>query len=182
MADFAGKIANTAKKILVSVGKNNKPIYTVMAIATANGIFKPISSLTDKKEKPEARKYAALREFATECVAVPTYWSCGVGAAALGAKLFKDNPEKKAMARANMMFLGVCIAAFLVIPAVCSGALWLLDEALGKHKSTQNAPSKLDITSKGPDVQVHTDIETKFSGNIYRPNMNTFINKGGLKI
>lgn len=182
MADLTGKIANTAKKILVSVGKNNKPTYAVMAIATANGIFKPISSLTDKKEKPEARKYAALREFVTECVAVPTYWSCGVGAAAVGAKLFKDNPEKKAMARANMMFLGVCTAALLVIPAVCSGALWVLDEVLGKHKHKKNEPAKLDIVSKSPEVQVHQDVETKFGANIYRPSMNTFINKGGLKI
>ena len=182
MADFAGKIANTAKKILISVGKNNKPTYAVMSIATANGIFKPISSLTDKKEKPEARRYAALREFATECVAVPTYWACGVGASALGAKLFKDNPEKKAMAKANMMFLGVCTAALLVIPAVCSGVLWLIDEALDKHKPKQNDASKLDVVSKSPEVQIHTDTETKFGENLYRPSMNTFINKGGLKI
>lgn len=182
MAELTGKIANTAKKILVSVGKNNKPTYAVMAIATANGIFKPISSLTDKKEKPEARKYAALREFATECVAVPTYWACGVGAATLGAKLFKDNPEKKAMAKANMMFLGVCTAALLVIPAVCSGALWVLDEVLGKHKPQNKESAKLDVVSKAPEVQVHTDISTKFGANIYRPSMSTFINKGGLKI
>lgn len=182
MADLMGKITNTAKNILVSVGKNNKPIYTVMAIATANGIFKPISSLTDKKEKPEARKYAALREFATECVAVPTYWACGVGAAALGSKLFKNNPEKSAMARANMMFLGVCVAAFLVIPAVCSGALLLLDKALGKDKQKQNEPAKLDVTSKSPEVEIHNDTVTKFGANIYRPSMSIFINKGGLKI
>ncbi len=182
MADLTGKIGNTVKKILVSVGKNNKPIYTVMAIATANGIFKPISSLTDKKEKPEARKYAALREFATECVAVPTYWACGVGAATLGAKLFKDNPEKKAIARANMMFLGVCTAAFVVIPAVCSGALIILDKILGKDKPEKNEPAKLDVTSKTPEVQVHSDISTKFGANLYRPSMNTFINRGGLKI
>lgn len=182
MADLTGKIAEIGKKILVSVGKNNKPTYAVMAIATANGIFKPISSLTDTKEKPEARKYAALREFATECVAVPTYWACGVGAATLGAKLFKDNPEKKAMARANMMFLGVCTAAVLVIPAVCSGALWLLDRALGKNKPPKNEPAKLDVTSKAPEVQVHTDTGTKFGANIYRPSMSTFISKGGLKI
>ena len=122
----------TLKKVLISVGKNNKPTYTVMAVATANGIFKPISSLTDRKEKPEARKYAALREFATEVVAVPTYWACGVGAAALGDKLFKNNPDKKAMARANMMFLGVCTAALLVIPAVCSVALMALDKIVKK--------------------------------------------------
>ncbi|MBO6180401.1 hypothetical protein J6O86_01785 [bacterium] len=182
MADLTGKITEIGKKILVSVGKNNKPTYAVMAIATANGIFKPISSLTDKKEKPEARKYAALREFATECVAVPTYWACGVGAATLGAKLFKDNPEKKAIARANMMFLGVCTAAVFVIPAVCSVALWTLDKALGKNKPHKKEPAKLDIISQAPEVQVYSDTGTKFGNNIYRPSMSTFLNNGGLKI
>ena len=182
MADLSGKITEIGKKILVSVGKNNKPTYAVMAIAAANGIFKPISSLTDKKEKPEARKYAALREFVTECVAIPTYWACGVGTAALGAKLFKDNPEKKAIARANMMFLGVCTAAVLVIPAVCSGAILVLDKALGKDKPMPKEPAKLDITSSAPEIQIQSDTSTKFGSNIYHPNMHTFINRGGLKI
>lgn len=173
---------DTLKNILISVGKNNKPTYAVMSVATANGIFKPISSLTDKKEKPEARKYAALREFATEVVAVPTYWACGAGAAALGAKLFKDNPEKKAMARTNMMFLGVCTAALLVIPAVCSGALMVLDKVIKKDNKPQE-PARLDVTSKASSVEIHntTDSKTKF-GNFYAPSMSVFTNRGGLKI
>ena len=144
MAGLMGNIADIGKKILISVGKNNKPTYTVMTIAAANGIFKPISSLTDKKEKPEARKYAALREFATECVAVPTF----------------------------------------VIPAVCSVALKILDKITGKNtnKKENQEPAKLDITSNAPEMQVHTDIQTKFGQNMYRPNMSTFLNKGGLKI
>ncbi len=182
MADFTDKIIKLGKKALVSVGKNNKPTYAVMSIAVANGIFKPISSLTDKKEKPEARKYAALREFVTECVAVPTYWACGVGAAAMGAKLFKDNPEKKAMARANMMFLGVCTAAVLVIPAVCSGALWVLDKALKKDKK-KDEPAKLNITSETAQMPIYnkSDVRTDF-GSFYQPSITAFANRGGLKI
>lgn len=183
MAGITDKILTIGKKALVSVGKNNKPTYAVMSIAAANGIFKPISSLTDKKEKPEARRYAALREFATECVAVPTYWACGVGAAAIGSKLFKDNPEKKAMARANMMFLGVCTAALLVIPAVCSGALWVLDKALKKDKKN-NEPAKLDVTAKSPEMAVYngkSDVKTDF-GSFYQPSITKFVGTGGLKI
>ena len=174
-------LTNTLKNVLESVGKNNKPTYTVMAVATANGIFKPISSLTDKKEKPEARKYAALREFATEVVAVPTYWACGVGAAAIGAKLFKNSPEKKAMARANMMFLGVCTAALLVIPAVCSAALLVLDKFVKKDKL--NEPARLNVSAPVVNSELHntTDQRTKF-GNIYSPSIASFVNRGGLKI
>lgn len=175
-------LTNVLKNILESVGKNNKPTYTVMAVATANGIFKPISSLTDKKEKPEARKYAALREFATEVVAVPTYWACGVGAAAIGAKLFKNNPEKKTMARANMMFLGVCTAALLVIPAVCSAALLVLDKFVKKDNKV-NEPARLNVNASVANPELHntTDKRTKF-GNIYTPSITSFVNRGGLKI
>lgn len=181
MSNISGKILELGKRFLVYVGKNNKPTYPVIAVATANGIFKPITSLTDKKEKPEARKYAALREFCTELVAVPTYWMCGVGAAKLGEKLFKNNPEKMAIARANMMFLGVCTAALLVIPAVCSLGLKVLDTF--KKAPQNNEPAKLDITSSTENIEIHnnTDISTKF-GAVLRPQMNTFVNRGGLKI
>ena len=176
-------LTSTLKNVLESVGKNNKPTYTVMALATANGIFKPISSLTDKKEKPEARKYAALREFATEVVAVPTYWACGVGAAAIGAKLFKNNPEKKAMARANMMFLGVCTAALLVIPAVCSGALYVLEKFMKQDKKPVE-PARVnpqEDSVKNVEIKNSADTTTKF-GSIYTPSMSAFANRGGLKI
>ena len=181
MSCFSNKIIESGKKLLISVGKNNKPIYAVMTIAVANGIFKPLSSLTDKKEKPEARKYAALREFMTEVVAVPTYWLCGVGAAKLGEKMFKANPEKKAIAKTNMMFLGVCTAAVFVIPALCSLVLGAMNL---NRKKERFAHKKLDITSKSPDIKVtvsnqnlKTDLQT-----LLNPRMETFTNRGGLKI
>ena len=52
-------------KICEKLGENNKPIYTVMAIACGKGTVRPILSITDKKESPDARKYAALRELLT---------------------------------------------------------------------------------------------------------------------
>ena len=50
-------------KICEHLGENNKPIYTVMAIACGKGTVRPILSITDKKEKPDARKYAALENY-----------------------------------------------------------------------------------------------------------------------
>ncbi len=179
MTNLSGKILDLSKKTLISIGKNNKPIYAIIAVAAANGIFKPLSSLTDKKEKPEARKYAALREFLTEVVAIPTYWSCGVGAAKLGEKLFKGNPEKEAIARANMMFLGVCVAAIFVIPAVCS----LLIKGLDAGKKKGNVETKkLDVVSKTPEMPIYKPNVDIHFGNFVKPDINTFIHKGGLKI
>lgn len=185
MSAITQQLVEKGKNILISVGKNNKPTYTMMAIATANGIFKPISSLTDKKEKPEARKYAALREFLTECVAVPTYWACGTGAAALGAKLF-SNPKKQAIAKTNMNFLGVCVAALFVIPALCSVVMKPLDNILKKDKKAKNPSQKLDVTSnapeiKTPDTKNPMSDATKF-GNLTPPDITVFANRGGLKI
>ena len=83
---------NTAKKVIESVGKQTTPTYAMVSVATANAIFKPLSTLMDKKEKPETKKYTALRELLTECVAVPTYILCGALASKC-ANTFK-NPEK----------------------------------------------------------------------------------------
>lgn len=99
--------------------------------------------MTDKKEKPEARKYAALREFLTEVVAIPTYWACGVGASKLGEKLFNKNPEQKAIAKTNMMFFGVCAVAIFVIPALCSLLIKGINPKLSKENNTD--PKKLNV-------------------------------------
>ena len=42
-------------KICEKLGENNKPIYTVMAIACGKGTVRPILSNTDKKESPELK-------------------------------------------------------------------------------------------------------------------------------
>ena len=181
MANLSNKILDAGKKILISVGKNNKPIYTVMTIAVANGIFKPLSSLTDKKEKPEARRYSALREFLTEVVAVPTYWVCGVGAAKLGEHLFINHPEKKAIARANMMFLGVCTAAVFIIPALCSVVINAMNSKIKKGEKKDT--TKLDITSKAPDIKVYSNQNPNMQFQyLIMPSMESFIGKGRLKI
>ena len=106
------------KSCCESIGKNNNPAYVVVAIATAKGIFRPLFTMADKKESQETKKYAALREGLTEVIAIPTYLSCSY-LAGKGAHLFKD-PEKAKMAKHNLKFAGVCTAAVLVIPGLCS--------------------------------------------------------------
>ena len=107
-------------KLCEKLGENNKPIYTVMAVACGKGTVRPILSITDKKEAPDARKYAALRELMTEFIGVPTTFACGlIGenlarfAAGKGSQAYKN-------AKAFMSFLGICVAAGFFVPKFCN--------------------------------------------------------------
>lgn len=123
--------------------KTLKPTHTVMAIAAVKGICRPSFTMMDKTEKPETKKYTALREGITEAVAIPIYWLCGETAGS-GAKILKKLNDNKLIAAAhktgekidmeklkqsshvtakianNLRFLGVCAAALIAIPAACS--------------------------------------------------------------
>lgn len=170
MANF-----NTIKNICKKLGENNKPTYVVMSIAAVKGICRPTFTMMDKKEKPETKKYTALREGLTEVIAIPVYWGCGEIAAKFGkyvvskgmdkklaefeAKGEKYTPEvKEAMKNASikkgqtgLMFIGVCTAALFVIPAVCSAVIKPIMNAIGlkapdDNKKTKSGDKKLDIT------------------------------------
>ena len=77
------------EKICTALGKNNKPTYVVMAIATVKGICRPLFTMMDKKENPETKKYTAMREGLTEIIAIPVYWACGEFAGKFANKLGK---------------------------------------------------------------------------------------------
>ena len=81
------------QRICNKLGENNKPIFTVLAIACGKGTVRPILSITDKKEKPDARKYAALRELMTEFIGVPTTLFAGLAAESLTGLLEKNGSK-----------------------------------------------------------------------------------------
>lgn len=119
----------------------------MIAIASANGICRPTFTMLKKGENPESKKYAALRELLTEVIAVPTYWVSGELMAKLGKQIasratdikiqkleaqgqkltekvktdMKSSAVKKG--QAGLMLIGVCTAAGLIIPALCSVAV-----------------------------------------------------------
>lgn len=120
-------VKNFFKETFKKLGKNNKPTYAVMAIAVVKGIARPLFTMTDKHADPETKKYTAIREFLTEVVAIPTYFACGELAGKVANKLnFNHLPTKELQEHArknaqhNFMFLGVCVAALAVIPALAS--------------------------------------------------------------
>lgn len=107
-------------KICERLGENNKPIYTVMAIACGKGTVRPILSITDKKEKPDARKYAALRELLTEFIGVPTTFCMGLLAESLTGLVAKKGTTEFAHANSILSFLGICAAAGYFVPKFCN--------------------------------------------------------------
>lgn len=137
------------KKFFTYIGKNNKPIYPVMAVASAEIIFRPLFTMMDKKSPEETKKYTALREGITEIVAVPTYWACGE-LAAKGADLFKD-PKAAMRAKHNLMTAGVWTAALLVIPGLCSLVVKPFTDRIYKNK--QKKEQNLDITDKTEEIE-----------------------------
>lgn len=144
-------LTNGIKRIFESIGKDNNPAYVVVAIATAKGICRPIFTMMDKKESPETKKYTALREGLTEVIAIPTYLACGA-LAGKGAALVKD-PAKAKMAKHNLRFLGVCAAALVIIPGLCSVIIKPFTDMIF-HKNKKNEPARLDVTSQAPDIDI----------------------------
>lgn len=144
-------LSNGIKKICESIGKDNNPAYVVVAIATAKGIFRPLFTMMDKKESPETKKYTALREGLTEIIAIPTYLVCGA-LAGKGAALIKD-PDKAKMAKHNLRFIGVCTAALLVIPGVCSLVIKPFTDMIFHKNNKKDEPARLDVISKSPEIE-----------------------------
>lgn len=64
-------------KTLLKLGEGNNAALVSSSIALAKGIFRPIFTMSDKKEKPETKKYTAIREGLTELIAIPIYLTSG---------------------------------------------------------------------------------------------------------
>lgn len=108
------------QRICNKLGENNKPIFTVLAIACGKGTVRPILSITDKKEKPDARKYAALRELMTEFIGVPTTLFAGLAAESLTGLLAKNGSKSYKNVKAVLSLLGICVAAGYLVPQFCN--------------------------------------------------------------
>lgn len=153
-------VLNTIKNICKRLGENNKPTYAVMAIAVVKGIARPLFTLSDKDTDPITKKYTALRECLTEVVAIPTYYFCGELAGKVADKLKFDNTPSDELkqysrknAKQNFMFLGVCIAALAVIPALASITIKPFMNKIIKDKKQANQ----EISTK-PDMNINSEI------------------------
>ncbi len=140
------------------VGKNIKPYWPTVAVASAELIFRPLFTMMDKKTPDETKKYTALREGLTELIAAPTYLALPI-LAAKASNLIKD-PNKAKMAKHNLQTLGTWTAALVVIPGLCSMAVKpFMDKIYAdkdKHdddNDNHEKTAKLDVMSQTIEIE-----------------------------
>ena len=80
-------LASNSEKLFTWFGKNISPAFVSASIAAAKGIFRPIFTMSDKKQDKSSRVYAALREGLTEGIAIPVYLGSGALAKAISKKI-----------------------------------------------------------------------------------------------
>lgn len=187
---------NFIKNTCSNLGNNSKPLYPILAISCANGIFRPTFTMMKKGENPESKKYAALREGITEVVAMPTYFVTGILGAKLGEKIAAKayeadiakrtkagevisetvKQEMKASAikkgQAGLGLLAICFAAGVVIPALCSVVVTPVMKRIGKK------PEQKTLDIKETAVKMPTVIRQTTP--IVRPTFNNW--NSGMKV
>ena len=179
---MAGNLTGKLKSLCKNLGENCKPTYVVMAIATVKGICRPTFTMMDKHEDYETKKYTAIREGLTEVIAIPVYWGLGE----LSGKCAKFLPDElQKQGKKNAMFLGVCTAALLIIPGLCSATIKpIMDKFFPtKHDAKEN-DKKLDVTSVSPETQSVCAVCNSQLLNSQKPTLQTFVSRPqlGMKV
>lgn len=167
-------------KLCERLGENNKPIYTVLAIASGKGTVRPILSITDKKEAPDARKYAALRELMTEFIGVPTTMALGLlGEFAAGLVAKKNTLEYK-NAKASLSFLGICMAAGYFVPKFCNiGMPPVMKKLMPSYDP--NAQISVAQSSSVSNIQHKMNFKSDFY-DVYRVKTNSPYYRAGMRV
>ncbi len=174
------------KSTLTYIGKNVKPYWPTVAVASAELIFRPLFTMMDKKSPDETKKYTALREGLTELIAAPTYLALPI-LAAKGSDLFKIKDANVAkMAKHNLQTVGTWAAALVVIPGLCSLMVKpFMDKIYNKGKSENDSPARLDVTSSAPQAELLKPQITQTGNTPYSPvqrvSLSTFRN-GSMKV
>lgn len=65
-------------RICNKLGENNKPIFTVMAIACGKGTVRPILSITDKKRKAGCKKICRSKRIDDRIYRCSDYFVCRI--------------------------------------------------------------------------------------------------------
>ena len=192
-------IKDIVKNLCSKLGGNSKSIYPILAISAANGIFRPTFTMMKKGENPESKKYAALREGITEVVAMPTYFAVGMLGEKFGKMIAEKAVDKDILKReaagetiadavkkemklaagkkgaSGLQLISLCIAAGIIIPAVCSAVVTPIMSKIGKKPDAKKALDIKENAVQETVMPVKTNIKP-----IARPTFNNF--SSGMKV
>lgn len=113
-------------------------------------------TMMDKHADYETKKYTAMREGLTEAIAIPCYMGVAwIANKVVTPMLYKG--EKAAKAGKVFSFLGVCLAALVIIPAACSAAIKPIMNFIQDHKKKKTC-CKNAIAQNNILNEVKTDI------------------------
>jgi hypothetical protein len=141
------------KSIITYIGKNNKPYYPTVAVASAELIFRPLFTMMDKKSPEETKKYTALREGITELIAAPTYLVVPIIAGKASSLLKMPTKEGEKMAKHNLQTFGTWVAALVVIPALCSAVVKPFMNKIYSNRAKKNNQQQLDVKLDNEEVK-----------------------------
>jgi hypothetical protein len=142
------------KSIITYIGKNNKPYYPTVAVASAELIFRPTFTMMDKKSPEETKKYTALREGITELIAAPTYLVVPILAGKASSLLKMPTKEGAKMAKHNLQTLGTWVAALIVIPALCSAIVKPFMNKIYSKRAKKNTQQQLDVKLDNEELKI----------------------------
>lgn len=147
---FKMNLAAWTQKTLQKLGEANKPLYAVMAVALFKGIFRPMFTMMDKESDPETKKYAAVREGATELTALVTYPLLSKLTEMLAPQFSpsgKTVNELLKNTKSTLGFFGVCFAAVFAIPKLCNIFMPHIMKAFGMDKHSKEKKQSMEAVS-----------------------------------
>ena len=171
-------------KLCNALGENNKPIYTVMAVTCGKGTVRPVLSITDKKEAPDARKYAALRELMTEFIGVPTTFTCGLIGESLAGFIAGKGSQAYKNAKAFMSFLGICAAAGFFVPKFCNLGMPPIMKKLMPDYDPNAVAAPNPTANKKPafgQMPLNNTVKNNYY-NVYRVKSNSPFYRAGMRV
>ncbi len=143
----AGVNTSLIKRTIEHLGRSEDALLPIMLMCVANGTLKPLITLSNKKEPPERKIYAAKREFLNELVALPVCAAFALGFRQMGAKLLAGASADKLSLLQNTVFsaLGV-ISANFAVPTLASAIFHPIDKLTAPmlkrfQKPTRETPS-----------------------------------------
>ena len=135
---MSATLAKNAEKLFTYLGHKTDPVIAVAIIAVCKAIFRPTFTLANKHQPKERKQYAALREFLTEMIALPSYIIMSNISKHDGLAKKLTNPGNLRHTKEVLSFIGICITAGLVIPALCNLAITPIMMIYKAHQQKKN--------------------------------------------